>query len=84
MVQAARWQRGSGHKRIDPIPPQSMGSKGSEREEGELSVPFHQKLAREKAKRLRMSQSVSAVSLKKSQLDNAHLLDSFSISLLSL
>ena len=56
VVQAARWQRGSGHRRIDPIPAQSMGSKGSEREEGELSVPFHQKLAREKAKRLRMSQ----------------------------
>ena len=56
VVQAARWHRGLGHRRTDPLDatpsyphhPHSQSGRGGGQEGAE--VPFHQKLAKEKAK----------------------------------
>ena len=51
VVQAARWHRGLGHRRTDPIDATLSHSHSSLGGGGEgIEVPFHQKLAKEKAK----------------------------------
>ena len=58
VVQAARWHRGLGHRRTDPLLPVGAGGGGDGDDDGgggggvpSADVPFHQKLAKAKAKR---------------------------------
>jgi hypothetical protein len=61
VVQAAKWQRGTGHRRTDPIlsntgpqirPQTWTGQRKDNKDLEEKDMPFHKKLAREKAKML--------------------------------